>query len=222
MLMLYLTTRSRLWPHATRCWRACGQTRHPRSAVNSLHQTLFHLRRDIEPWYDEGCTAAYVRMESDMVFLDTEMFQIDSVAFNRQAADILKSGTARDRGPEMLGYTEAGSRLSSSTKSGPTHGGPSSTARTSTSRTARRSALVREGRYSETVESCSRSCWLIPWPLTSVDSRCLLRSHGVPKTRHLLTTGASPSCTCAILASQRRHTTKSWGGSANDCQPSTH
>ena len=47
-------------------------------------------------------TPAYVPLDSDMVFLDAELFQMDSIAFNRQVADILKSGTARDRGPEML------------------------------------------------------------------------------------------------------------------------
>jgi two-component SAPR family response regulator len=41
-------------------------------------------------------------MEQDLVFLDEEMFQVDSVAFNRQAADILKSGEAANRGPELL------------------------------------------------------------------------------------------------------------------------
>ena len=37
-----------------------------------------------------------------MVFLDNELFQVDSVAFNRQAAEILRKGTARDQGAEML------------------------------------------------------------------------------------------------------------------------
>jgi DNA-binding SARP family transcriptional activator len=74
----------------------------PKSAVNSLHQTLFFLRRELEPWYEDGSTADYVRMESDLVFLDREPFQIDSVAFSRQTSDILATGTSSTRGPEML------------------------------------------------------------------------------------------------------------------------
>jgi two-component SAPR family response regulator len=41
-------------------------------------------------------------MESDLVFLDQDLFQIDSVAFARQASEILATGTATRRGPEML------------------------------------------------------------------------------------------------------------------------
>ena len=152
MLMLYLATRSRLIAARDQVLESLWPDQTPKSAINSLHQTLFHLRRDIEPWYDEGCTAAYVRMESDMVFLDAEMFQIDSVAFNRQVADILKTGTARDRGPEMLRlyrgrfapefeyeeWAEAWRTL--------LHGAYLHLAHSTTS------ALVREGRYSETIE----------------------------------------------------------------------
>jgi DNA-binding SARP family transcriptional activator len=74
----------------------------PRSATNSLHQTLFHLRRDIEPWYEDGFTADYIRMEAEMVVLDADLFQVDSVAFQRQVADILRTASAMTRGPEML------------------------------------------------------------------------------------------------------------------------
>ena len=74
----------------------------PKSAMNSLHQTLFFLRRDIEPWYEDGSTADYVRMESDVVFLDQDLFRVDSVAFVRQASDILATGSALGRGAEML------------------------------------------------------------------------------------------------------------------------
>ncbi len=80
-----------LWPDQT-----------PKSALNSLHQTLFYLRRDIEPWYEDGYTADYVRMEGDMVYLDQDLFQVDSIAFARQAADILRRGSTTERGPEML------------------------------------------------------------------------------------------------------------------------
>jgi DNA-binding SARP family transcriptional activator len=101
-LLLYMVTRPRLAAPREQVLESLWPDQSPRSAINSLHQTLFFLRRDIEPWYEEGSTANYVRMESDMVFLDPEMFQVDSVAFNRQVADIMRTGTARDRGPDML------------------------------------------------------------------------------------------------------------------------
>jgi DNA-binding SARP family transcriptional activator len=102
MLMLYLVTRPRYTATRDQVLECFWPDQPPRSALGSLHQTLFYLRRDIEPWYEENSTADYVRMEQDLVFLDEEMFQVDSVAFNRQAADILKSGEAANRGPELL------------------------------------------------------------------------------------------------------------------------
>ncbi len=101
-LMLFLITYPRLMASKEQVMEGLWPEQSPKSAINSLHQTLFVLRRDIEPWYEDGATADYVRMESDMVYLDSEMFQVDSVAFYRQVSEILKSGRARDRGPEML------------------------------------------------------------------------------------------------------------------------
>ncbi len=102
MLLLFLITHPRLAATKEQVMEGLWPDQSPRSAINSLHQTLFVLRRDLEPWYEEGATADYVRMESDMVYLDAELFQVDSVSFNRQVTDILRTGTASDRGPEML------------------------------------------------------------------------------------------------------------------------
>jgi DNA-binding SARP family transcriptional activator len=101
-LLLFLVTRPHLAAGREQVMEGLWPDQSPRSATNSLHQTLFHLRRDIEPWYEDGFTADYIRMEADMVILDAELFQIDSVAFQRQVADILRSSTATSRGPEML------------------------------------------------------------------------------------------------------------------------
>jgi DNA-binding SARP family transcriptional activator len=67
-----------------------------------LHQTIFYLRRDIEPWYEDGSTAGYVHLEGELVRLDSDLFQVDSIAFARQAASVLASGSAVTRGPGML------------------------------------------------------------------------------------------------------------------------
>jgi DNA-binding SARP family transcriptional activator len=74
----------------------------PQSALNSLHQTLFFLRRLLEPWQDEGIPSAYIRMEADVVLLNPDLFQIDSVAFQRQAIAILASRQCAQQGPFML------------------------------------------------------------------------------------------------------------------------
>lgn len=63
----------------------------PDGAANSLHQTLFFLRRDIDPWFEEGHSVDYVVVEPDVVFLDPQLVQVDSAAFFRQASSALAS-----------------------------------------------------------------------------------------------------------------------------------
>jgi DNA-binding SARP family transcriptional activator len=101
-LLIYLVTRPSFAANREQVMDSLWPDQSPKSALNSLHQTLFYLRREIEPWYEDGSTAGYVHMESDLVYLDRELFQIDSVAFARQAADILSTGSALQRGQEML------------------------------------------------------------------------------------------------------------------------
>jgi len=45
----------------------------PTVALNSLNQTVYFLRRVIEPDFHEDSSAGYVRHESDVVWLDTEL-----------------------------------------------------------------------------------------------------------------------------------------------------
>jgi DNA-binding SARP family transcriptional activator len=107
-LLLYLVTRPDLVANREQVMDSLWPDQNPKSAMNSLHQTLFFLRRELEPWYEDGSTADYVRVESDLVYLDRELFQIDSVAFARQVSDILGTGTALARGPEMLRLYKGG------------------------------------------------------------------------------------------------------------------
>ena len=60
-------------PTESRLWRLSGRTRRPKSALNSLHQTIFFLRRELEPWYEDGATADYVHMDTELVRLDTKI-----------------------------------------------------------------------------------------------------------------------------------------------------
>jgi DNA-binding SARP family transcriptional activator len=107
-LLLYLVTRPDLVANREQVMDSLWPDQNPKSAMNSLHQTLFFLRRELEPWYEDGSTADYVRVESDLVYLDRELFQIDSVAFARQVSDILGTGTVLARGPEMLRLYKGG------------------------------------------------------------------------------------------------------------------
>jgi DNA-binding SARP family transcriptional activator len=101
-LLLYLITRANLAATREQVLENLWPDQTPKSAMNSLHQTIFHLRRDIEPWFEDGTTAEYVHLEGELVRLDSGLFQVDSVAFARQAATIIAKGTASAEGPSML------------------------------------------------------------------------------------------------------------------------
>jgi DNA-binding SARP family transcriptional activator len=101
-LLFFLVTRPRQSATRELAMEQLWPDQPPRSALNSLHQTLFFLRRDLELWYEDGFTGDYVRMEGELIYLDPEMFQIDSVAFQRQASTILSSRAAGSLGPGIL------------------------------------------------------------------------------------------------------------------------
>ncbi len=57
-----------LWPDAD-----------PDQAVNSLHQTVYFLRRIIEPSYSDDLSPGYVNQDTELVWLDTELISSRSV-----------------------------------------------------------------------------------------------------------------------------------------------
>jgi DNA-binding SARP family transcriptional activator len=101
-LLVYLASRAKqtaareqvledLWPDAA-----------PRAASNSLHQTLFFLRRSIDPGYEEAWSADYVAMESEILYLDPDLVQVDSVAFFRQACEAITQPTSIRQGVALI------------------------------------------------------------------------------------------------------------------------
>ncbi|HYO42570.1 MAG TPA: BTAD domain-containing putative transcriptional regulator [Candidatus Limnocylindrales bacterium] len=50
----------------------------PDTAVNSLHQTIYYLRRVIEPAYREGLSAGYVAFDGEVLSLDRELVDTHS------------------------------------------------------------------------------------------------------------------------------------------------
>jgi DNA-binding SARP family transcriptional activator len=79
-----------LWPDQT-----------PEAAINSLHQTLHFVRREIAPWSEDGIVADYVPLDSELIYLDPELVQVDSVAFMRQASEALASPNLLRMGPAI-------------------------------------------------------------------------------------------------------------------------
>ena len=86
-LLLYLGTRPRhsatreeaidaLWPDAE-----------PQAGLNSLNQAIYHLRRALDPDYDdapEGSATPYIRHEAEIVSMHPELVQYDSARLSAQ------------------------------------------------------------------------------------------------------------------------------------------
>jgi DNA-binding SARP family transcriptional activator len=78
----------------------------PDGAVNSLHQTLYFLRRDIDPYFEDGHSVDYLVVEPDVVYLDPDLVQVDSAAFFRQLSAALASDSLADLSlPILRDYT---------------------------------------------------------------------------------------------------------------------
>jgi len=74
----------------------------PDAAANSLNQTLYFLRRDIDPWYTDGISADYIVNESELLWLDRDLVRVGSVEFHRNASEILSEGRQANDGPSLI------------------------------------------------------------------------------------------------------------------------
>ncbi len=101
-LLMFLVTRpqvtatreevlDQLWPDAD-----------PDSASNSLNQSLYFLRRDIDPWYEDGLSVDYVHFEGDLLWLDTDLTRIQSSAFMQSVRDVRRAGNLRSTAAPVL------------------------------------------------------------------------------------------------------------------------
>ena len=69
----------------------------PDAAANSLHQTIYFLRRIIEPDFKEGFGAGYVSFDGEVVSLNPELFDSSSRRCWRLLAESRRSGSRSAR-----------------------------------------------------------------------------------------------------------------------------
>jgi DNA-binding SARP family transcriptional activator len=80
-LLLYLVSRSAFTAHRDQVVDDLWPDADPSSALNSLNQSLYFLRREIDPWYEDGVSPDYIGFEGDLVWLDAELVTSDSAEF---------------------------------------------------------------------------------------------------------------------------------------------
>lgn len=96
-LLMYLVTRPNFTAPREQILDELWPDSRPVSASNSLNQSLYFLRRDIDPWYEDDVSVEYVAFEGDLLWLDPELVRADSADFVEQArAGLLGATEARD------------------------------------------------------------------------------------------------------------------------------
>jgi DNA-binding SARP family transcriptional activator len=80
-LLLYLVTRPNFTATREQVLDELWPDNDPGSASNSLNQSLYFLRRDIDPWYEDDLSIEYVPFQGDIVWLDPDLVQVDSANF---------------------------------------------------------------------------------------------------------------------------------------------
>jgi DNA-binding SARP family transcriptional activator len=80
-LLMYLVTRPNATAQREQILEDLWPDTDPVSASNSLNQSLYFLRRDIDKWYEVDVSAGFVAYESDLVWLDSSLVRIESANF---------------------------------------------------------------------------------------------------------------------------------------------
>jgi DNA-binding SARP family transcriptional activator len=94
-LLMYLVTRPSLAAAPEQAIEVLWPDSDPTAGMNSLNQALYFLRRDIDPWYEDGITPGYVRLQGDMLWLERSLVIATSRDFHDRALSILKSQSLR-------------------------------------------------------------------------------------------------------------------------------
>ena len=85
-LLGYLLTRPEFTATREQVLEALWPDAPPEVGMNSLHQTIYFLRRELEPAYADQTSPGYVRLEGELLWLDPELVDCASHRFARSAA----------------------------------------------------------------------------------------------------------------------------------------
>ncbi|MGI8928123.1 MAG: hypothetical protein ACR2H0_01475 [Candidatus Limnocylindrales bacterium] len=80
-VLMYLLTRPNFTATREQVLEELWPNNDPQSASNSLNQSLYFLRRDVDPWYEDDISVEYVAYAGDLVWLDEDLVCASSVEF---------------------------------------------------------------------------------------------------------------------------------------------
>jgi DNA-binding SARP family transcriptional activator len=86
-LLMYLVTRPNFTATREQIIEDLWPESDPMAALNSLNQSLYFLRREIDPWYEDDVSADYIPYEGELVWLDAGLVRSASAEFVSGATD---------------------------------------------------------------------------------------------------------------------------------------
>jgi DNA-binding SARP family transcriptional activator len=101
-VLMYLVTRPNFTANREQLIDALWPESDPDAASNNLNQSLYFLRREIDPWYEDDLSVDYVGLQGDMVWLDEELVRSQSADF--LTAMSRRSESASDLARAVINY----------------------------------------------------------------------------------------------------------------------
>jgi len=98
---MYLITRPNLTATREQVLEDIWPEGDPVAGANSLNQSLFYLRREIDPWYEDDVSHDYIHHESELLWLDGDLVRVASHSFLADVGNFI-AGTPD---PEAAGHT---------------------------------------------------------------------------------------------------------------------
>jgi DNA-binding SARP family transcriptional activator len=88
-LLMYLVTKPNFTATREQVLDELWPDSDPVGAMNSLNQSLYFLRREIDPWYEDDVSADYVAYEGELLWLDPALVRVESADFLGEARGLL-------------------------------------------------------------------------------------------------------------------------------------
>jgi DNA-binding SARP family transcriptional activator len=80
-VLMFLVTRPAMAANREEVIDELWRDADPGGAINNLNQSLYFLRREIDPWFEDDVSVEYVRFQGDLVWLDPELVRASSHEF---------------------------------------------------------------------------------------------------------------------------------------------
>jgi DNA-binding SARP family transcriptional activator len=101
-LLMYLVTRPAFSANREQVLDELWPETDPSSGSNSLNQTLYFLRRELDPWYEDDFSVDYIAFQGELIWLDPALVMVESVSFFGAAQELMRKPAQLDAVIDVL------------------------------------------------------------------------------------------------------------------------